>query len=139
MKFRRIILITALIASWALAQAQQGGGWNMDPVQRAEKTTVEMTDTLGLSDAQAAKVKEINLKYAQKMKDARDNATEDDREAMRAALQTIRKEQDEALKTVLTEDQWASWEKYREAQRANMGPGRRQGPPPGKEKSKNKE
>ena len=108
--------------------AQPGGGWNTDPEQRANQQTATMTEQLSLSDAQSAKVKEINLKYANKTKEAREKAA-GDREAMRGVMTSIRQEQDAELQTVLTEEQWKQWVAYREQFRGGrgMGPGN---PPP---------
>ena len=135
---RTQLKIFAVIAFFTLGLsaavlAQPGGGWNSDPEQRATQQTVAMTAQLSLSDAQSAKVKEINLKYANKMKEAREKAT-GDRDAMRATMTTIRQEQDKELQTVMTEEQWQQWVKYRDEQRANrgnFGPDNKQpGPPP---------
>ncbi len=102
--------------------AQRGGGMGWDPEKRAEQQTANMTEKLSLSEAQSAKVKEINLKYAQKMKEARENAT-GDREAMRASMVAMRDEQDKELQTVLTEEQWQQWVKFRDEQKENRGKG----------------
>ncbi len=101
-------------------QAQPGGGRAQNPEQRAEQQTATMTEKLSLSEAQAGKVKEINLKYAKKMQEARDQAN-GDWEAMRGTMGTMRTEQDSELQTVLTEEQWQQWIKYREEMRANRG------------------
>lgn len=101
--------------------AQPGGGnWNADPEQRATQQTAMMTEKLALSEAQSTKVKEINLKYANKMKEAREKSA-GDREAMRNTVGTIRQEQDAELQTVLTEDQWKQWVTTREEMRGNRG------------------
>lgn len=113
------LLIAFLITGgFAAAQAQPGGGMGMDPEKRAEQQTASMTEKLSLSEAQAAKVKEINLKYAGKMKEAREKA-DGDRDAMRAAVTTLRGEQDKELQTVLTDEQWQQWVKIREEMRNN--------------------
>ena len=97
------------------AQAGPGaggpGGGRMDPAERAEKQTQMMIDSLDLSTAQAQKVREINKKYAEK-----------NREAMRTAIQAQRKAQEDELKAILTEDQWAEWQLIRASRPA--GPGR---------------
>ena len=128
------LLFFFLLAAGALSSLQAqpggGGGWNADPAQRAKQQTDLMTEKLALSDAQAAKVKEINLKYANKMKEAREKA-DGDWEAMRGTIGTIREEQDKELQTVMTEEQWQQWVKYREEERAKRGNMRREGPPPG--------
>ena len=115
----KIFALTFLISAGLAANAQPGS-WNADPEQRATQQTAQMTEKLSLSEAQSAKVKEINLKYANKMKEAREKSA-GDREAMRGAIGTIRQEQDAELQTVLTEDQWQQWVAYREEFRNNRG------------------
>ncbi len=129
-----LTIIALFIAGFAGSiYAQPGGGWNADPEQRATQQTATMTTQLSLSDAQSAKVKEIHLKYANKMKEARESAN-GDRDAMRNTMTAIRQEQDKELQTVVTEEQWQKWVKYRDEQRANrgnFGPDNKQpGPPP---------
>lgn len=117
-------------------QAQPPGGGerpSMDPVKRAEQQTAMMTEQLTLSEAQAAKVQEINLKYAQQSKAMREANTSGDRTAMREQMTALRTAQDAELKTMLTSDQWAAWEKIQAEQRANRGEwGKKkdQAPPP---------
>lgn len=111
------------------AQAGPGaggpGGGRMDPAERAEKQTQMMIDSLDLSTAQAQKVREINKKYAEKNREAFQAARENgggDREAVRTAMQALRKAQEDELKAILTEDQWAEWQLIRASRPA--GPGR---------------
>lgn len=125
-----LLVFSLLLVSGSLFA--QPGGWNADPEQRAAQQTATMTEKLALSEAQAAKIQEINLKYAHKMKEARDSAA-GDREAMRATMGVLREEQDAELKTMLTDEQWQQWIAYREelrANRGNFGPGDRPAPPP---------
>ena len=125
------VLSALLLSAGVLVQAQPGGGRGGDPVQRAEQTTADMTAQMGLSEPQAAKVREINLKYAEKIKKAREES-DGDWEAMRATMGTIRQEQDTELQTVVTEEQWQKWVAYREAQRAQHANGQpsHDAPPP---------
>ncbi len=124
----RISVISLLLLSCLALQAQPGGGGRMmNPEQRAEQQTAQMTEQLALSEAQTGKVRDINLKYANKMKEARDKS-DGDWSAMRETMTAIRGEQDQELQTVLTQEQWTQWVAFREAQRANrpgggMGPG----------------
>ena len=117
-------------------QAQPPGGGerpSMDPVKRAEKQTAMMTEQLTLSEAQSVKVQEINLKYAEKSKAMREANTSGDRTAMREQMTALRTAQDAELKTMLTSDQWAAWEKIQAEQRENRGEwGKKkdQAPPP---------
>lgn len=110
-----------LFLSGALAlQAQPGGGRMMNPEQRAEQQTAQMTEKLALSDAQAAKVKEINLKYAKQAQEAREKA-DGDWESMRETMTAIRQAQDKELQAVTTQEQWEQWGKVREEFRGNRG------------------
>jgi periplasmic protein CpxP/Spy len=127
----RILPVFLLLFLSIQLQAQSGpggggpGGGRMDPTERAEKQTQMMIDSLGLSTAQGEKVREINKKYAEKNREIFQAARENgggDREAMRNAMQTQRKAQDEELKAILTEDQWAEWQLIRASRPA--GPGR---------------
>ena len=118
---KMLVLTLLLTAGYFInLSAQPGGGWNADPEQRATQQTATMTEKLALSEAQSTKVKEINLKYANKMKEAREKAA-GDRDAMRTTMGAIRQEQDAELQTALTEDQWKQWTAYRDEMRANRG------------------
>lgn len=140
---RFLAISILLLTGMSLLQAQPpgGGGWSATPAQMAERQTSRMKESLGLSEEQTAKVSEINLKYATKMHEARQN-NQGDFAAMREVMQTMRQEQDEELKTVLNETQFQQWEKIRAEQRGpGMGPRQGQGAPeqkPAKEKKKDK-
>ena len=114
-------LTLLLTAGFTYAQAQPGGGRDFDPVKRAERTTAMMTDSLSLSSKQSEKVGEINLKYAKLMQEARSQNTDGDRETMRAAMTSMRQEQNKELQGVMTADQWQQWEKIQEAQWSKRG------------------
>ncbi|TNE58124.1 MAG: DUF4890 domain-containing protein [Bacteroidetes bacterium] len=114
------IFILLFFASLTLSAQPGGGGRAMNPEQRAEQQTTAMKEKLTLSDAQAGKVQEINLKYAKQMQAAREEAN-GDWSTMRETMQGMRAEQDKELQTVMTEAQWQQWVKYREEMRANRG------------------
>jgi len=98
-----------------------------DPVAMAERITKVMTDSLTLSTAQATKVGEINLKYANKMSEFRKAARESedfDRSTMREGMRKMRADQNAELQTILTKDQWTKFEKM-EAERKKKREGRR--------------
>ena len=100
---------------------------NMEPEELAERQTNQMKESLKLTDEQLPKVEALNLKYAKKMKAARDEAGED-REAMRNSMMEMVKEKDVELKKILTDDQWTTFEedrKKRMEQRRGRGGGRR--------------
>ncbi|MBI5916442.1 MAG: DUF4890 domain-containing protein [Bacteroidetes bacterium] len=122
-RFKMLAFSLLFLAAFTVAKAQPGGGGRgMDPTQRAEQQTVMMSDSLSLSEKQTAKVKDINLKYANKMKEARSANADGDWEKMRASMDAIRTEQDAELKTVLTQEQFDNWARIRENEFKKRGP-----------------
>ena len=73
-----------------------------DPAERAEKQAERMATVLDLTPEQTARVKEINESFAQQA------AAE--REEMRKHRESMREERKAALKSVLTEEQFAKME-----------------------------
>ena len=99
--------------------AQQGGGQgrgNMDPKEIAERQTNQMKETLNLTAEQLPKIEALNLKYAEKMKAARDEAA-GDRESMRSTMRAMMQEKDVPLKEILTAEQWTKLEEWRKEAR----------------------
>jgi hypothetical protein len=109
-----LIMLLILSATFTFAQRGERGG---DPTERAKEQTVEMTEKLSLSTKQAEKVGEINLKYANKLKEARDANPDGDWSAMRETMMQIRQEQNAELKNVMTAAQFEQWEKILEERR----------------------
>ena len=111
----------ALLAS-QLVYAQRGeggrGGRDMDPEARAERQTKGMQERLSLTEGQLPIIKSINLKYAQKMQEAREEA-EGDREAMRSTMNALRGQKKVELKAILTQEQFEALEAWEEERRAN--------------------
>lgn len=91
---------------------------NMDPKEMAERQTNQMKETLVLTADQLPKVEALTLKYAEKMKVARDEA-DGDRESMRSTMMALMKEKDVTLKEILTADQWTKLEAWRKEAREN--------------------
>jgi len=114
-----IVALFLLVGGVLFAQPG-GGGRDMNPEQRAKQQTAQMTEQLSLSEAQAGKVQEINLKYAKQAQAARENA-DGDWESMRGKMTAMRQEQDKELQTIVTQEQWQKWTAFREEQRANRG------------------
>ncbi len=114
MTFRSTLLVvlSLFLAATLFAQPQR-------------RTPQERTDTLanqlGLSAEQKAKVLELFTKQDE----ARQKAFADskgDREAMRATMQKMRDESTKKLKSILTEEQFVKYEKFRsEMPRGGMG------------------
>jgi Spy/CpxP family protein refolding chaperone len=118
-------LATALaLATLTVAGAQPNGGRGGDPVQRAERQSQMMIDSLSLSTKQGEKVKEINLKYAHQQQQLRSANTDGNWETMRPKMDSLRTAQNGELKAVLTSDQYARWQKIAEQQwQRRGGPG----------------
>lgn len=114
MKFASKLFFTALLAvlfvgmAQAQAQQQQGSFRQVDPAQVANNQTERMKQDLSLTEEQTTKVKAINLKYAQKMTDAR-TEHRGNPEATRSAMQTLQTEKQAELATVLTKEQTEQW------------------------------
>jgi len=89
------------------------------PEERAQKQTEKLTEQLGLSGAQATEVAAINLDYAAKMNALKEASTE--RGANREALQTLKTEQQTAIKSVLTADQVAAYEAMKSEGKGKRG------------------
>ena len=68
-----------------------------DPEKRAKHQTEWMKTELSLTDEQAAKVGDINVKYAKKKKEMR--------EQMRKQMKTLHEEEKKELSEVLTKEQ----------------------------------
>ncbi len=110
-----------------LCAQQPGGGWrNFEPDQMAERQTASMIRVLHLSDAQAEKIREVNLKYALQMDSLR-KSNERDFSAMRDQMMVLRSAQSSEQKKYLTGAQFEKWQKYTEEQRNNRSQRRRPG------------
>ncbi|MEM9820367.1 MAG: DUF4890 domain-containing protein [Bacteroidota bacterium] len=129
-----VLSLILLLAFSQITMAQRGrrGG---DPQKRAERQTQQMVEQLSLSEAQAAKVKTVNMEMAKKMQEAFASA-EGDRKAMRETMQTIREEHKTELKKYLTSEQFASWEKIQEERRGNRKERRKHDTKPNRDENK---
>ncbi len=124
--FRNLFIVSILLFSYSVTQAQMvGGGREMDPTKRAEQQTANMTEVLGLSEAQAVKVKEINIKYNKKMQELFNANQGGDMTAIREKMGQMQQEQNNEFKVVMTSEQFEKWVKYQEEQRNLRGQGRR--------------
>ncbi|MCU0345727.1 MAG: DUF4890 domain-containing protein [Saprospiraceae bacterium] len=119
-----ILLFAAFLTS---AQAQKRDGHDFDPAEHAEHQTERMTEDLGLNADQAAKVKDINLKYAEKAKTQHESKAAD-KTKNKSEREALRNEHDAELKKVLTKEQAAKWEQRKaERKEGKGGPGKMKG------------
>jgi len=120
-----VALFTTVYATQAVAQGQQGGG---DPAARAarmkEIVKPQLIEKVKLTDAQADKVIDINIKSRSEMRGMRD-MSEDDRKKKRAEVEAA---QNKAYKDIpLTDDQIAAVNAFFEEQRKQMQQQRQNG------------
>lgn len=104
----------------ANAQRSERGKKNVDPTKMAERQTSQMVDKLSLDEVQTAKVKEINLAYAKKMHEARED-NKGNRDAMKEIVTAIESEKAAEMKTVLTGKQYRTFEKMQTEQSNHKG------------------
>jgi len=100
------VMSILLIAAMSFAKAQQGGGFqNMTAEQIAERQDTRLTELLtGLTTDQKAKLKVVNLELAkEQVKIRQDN--QNNREAMREAIQKLETKREAKYKEILTADQ----------------------------------
>ena len=126
---KSLFVVLLAISPFLALFAQPGAGRNFQgsPEEMAKRQTEMMVEKLTLSEAQASRIQDINLKYAQKMKAARDSMPEGDWQMMRQKMTVLRQEQDAELRKMMTSDQWAIYEQWKEEQRATREAQRNQG------------
>ncbi len=103
-----------------MAMAQEGMRKHKDPKAMAEARTERMAETLGLSEEQLARVKEINLRHAERMEALRAEQAEKRKDNMKR----VRDEHHAELEKVLTPEQMQRLEEKR-AERKAKGAERR--------------
>lgn len=123
-----VMILFLSVGLSASAQQPGDGRRNFDPAQLAERTTRSMIEQLRLSEAQAEKILEVNLKYARRIDSLR-NAQQGSFETMREQMNILRSRQAEEQKAYLTGEQFQKWQKYLEERRSNRVQRRK----PGKE------
>lgn len=108
MKTKRllVVLFASLMAFAVTAQPSPKGKGQKTPEERAKKQTELMKQELKLTDAQAAQVDKINIKYA----------IEKDKleQEMKAKKKAMYDQKNAELKAVLTPEQFPLLEQYRE-------------------------
>ena len=88
----------------------------MSTEDRASKQTEMMTKKLMLTPEQEAKIKEINLKYAQQMNKRQEQKQENmkkDRQEFAAEIKSQMEAKDAEFKDVLTPEQYQQWQENR--------------------------
>lgn len=146
------LMMFALVAMLTGVSAQENGprgdrrGPRMDRETMVTRMTERQAERLGLNEEQTAKMKELNADYFAQMEQMRGGApvkndsiapkklTREERKALREAneekMKTLRTDYMAKVKEVLTEEQYAKFEKM-EKERPQGRPGGRRGGPRG--------
>jgi len=109
------IMLAATVTLAAAQQFQQ-----MTAEERAKNQTEQMEKLLTLTANQKPKIQEIDLELSKEMT-ALMQKNQGDREAMRAAMQTIDKKRDEKYKVVLSADQFKKYLENKEQRQRERG------------------
>ncbi len=140
--------LMALFLMGGVAMAQDGprGGQAPDPAEMAQKMTEQMVQKYGLDETQQASLLEVNQAWVEKMAQARpqrpegqgapQELTEEQRQEMDAArkaqmeeMKTAREAYEEQIKGILTEEQFAAYQKDQQNRKGGKGGrGGRRGP-----------
>ncbi len=102
-----LIFLAILFTSTAFAQRDQK---DFNPEKRATKMTERLTEALNLNEAQVKKIKTLHLKYAERMHSIRSEKEADDRSQKRAAMQQMRTDIEAEMKTILSEEQFQTFQ-----------------------------
>lgn len=112
---KKMMIATVLFATLTAVRAQETAAPakpTKDPAvmeqraaEKAEKRTETMTQELGLSAEQAAKVQEINDRFAKSMVELRQAKLTE--EAQKERMKVIRQSRETEVKAVLSEEQYA--------------------------------
>jgi hypothetical protein len=107
--------------------AQNRGGQNMSPEERAKSQTKQLDELLDLNKDQETKVYDLNLKAGKEMSKMREEMQGGggDRDAMREKFGKMREGQNKEMKKILSDSQYKKYEKYLEERRSQRGQGRR--------------
>ncbi len=131
-RFLKIVMIVVAVFATTSLSAQpgpQGRGQRqpMKPEEMAQMMTQRMTDSLNLSKEQQTKVYDLNLAMINNRPMMRrdQQQTPEQRQAARQELMKSQQDYRTKLKAILTEEQYAKWEKEQAArlQRGDRGLG----------------
>jgi len=120
-------LLVVVLVGTTMAMAQNRGGQRQfNPEEMAKRQTAQFKTDLELNDTQAEKMEKALLKSYKDMSTLRQEMNgEEDRSKMGEKMREWRENQQKEMKKILTEDQFAKYEKLMEERRTNRrgGPG----------------
>jgi hypothetical protein len=129
-KFTLIFAVICLIGMTAMAQDNQNAGrrGRMDPTQMVTRMDEGMAKNItGLTDAQKEKIHSLNTDFVTNMSKNLPQMTQgqrpsdEDMQQMRTKMEESRKAYSTSLKSVLSDSQYAEYEKYEKSQRQRGG------------------
>ncbi|MBN1986055.1 MAG: hypothetical protein JW761_07095 [Prolixibacteraceae bacterium] len=101
-----------------------GNRGNFDPEEMAQRQVERLTEQLKLSEEQQKQVYDLTMENFENMQQMRGQmGGEGDFEKMREQMQKAREEQNQKMKSILTDEQWDEYEAYQEEMRARRGQG----------------
>ena len=120
MKRLAFLLVAVLIGTTVAMAQNRGGQRQFDPEEMAKRQTEQFKTELELNDTQTEKMEKVLLKSYNEMTTLRQEMTgEEDRTKMREKMTEWRANQQKELKKILTDEQFAKYEKLMEERRAN--------------------
>ena len=112
--FLLVVLPTLLLAQPGLGRQ----GMRVDPEQMANAEKQLLSDSIsGLNEDQKLIIAEIYKDFSGASSKAIKGANPDNREAMRETMMSIRKEKDEALQAILTDEQYSKFQELLDKRR----------------------
>lgn len=115
MKILKSLAVLAALVSFVTVNvsAQQRG--NMDPQQMAQKMTDRVKQNVtGITPGQESQILSAEQDFATGMQTARNNSN-GDRSAMHSQMESLKATRDAKIKTILTADQYAQYQKMEAA------------------------
>lgn len=123
------VFFVAVTAGVAQNPQRGGGDRQFTPEDMAKRQTERLVESLSLNKAQETKVHDLNLKYAKKGQELRNqmrNANDQARQELRKKMTAQQAEKDVEMKKILTADQWKRYEALQKEMQQRMEQ-RRQG------------
>lgn len=122
-------ILTLVVAMLSLTSfAQQGGGQRREfnPEEMANRRVEQIKQACKTTDEQNAKLQELFLKQSKEMQERMQAMRESGERPQfdREAMQKQREEQKAAVKAILTEEQFAAYEKLEQERGPRQGGGR---------------
>jgi periplasmic protein CpxP/Spy len=113
-----LLVIFTLATTLGMSQPRER---NFDPEKLAKRQTEQIKETVDLTGDQEKQVYALNIESGKKMRALREKMQDGGRaEGMREMVEKIRKEQNEKMKKILTEEQWGKYEEYLKERRARQ-------------------